>query len=485
MCAVLEVVLLTLLWGPPGVTPADDKATHEPGSHHLLRLLTDSGSPQGVRTLTFAPDGSTLLVSAGSDRVRFVRAADGEMIGEYDLVPFSMAYSRDGSRLLMTSEVDTVLLDTKRWAEVEMDHTADAGYVGVRFERKNGRVLISELLSGGPAEASGVLHVGDEVVSVGDGKSGPMTDVTGRPIAFIQELMAGPVGGFVRLGVLPRGTFKPEVHAVQRQALRQVGDELLFQPIQPGDAGENVIVMADDERRYVLRSARTGRVLSRLMPDAVENRGQWAVSPDGTRFALLARRADGEPGTAVEIFRVETGETERVVPFAKDSWYGVAFSADGSQLLVGTWDTVEVLDLERGEFVEPMRLAPKPQKEEPAEPTTGGGTPGASVAVAAADIVGPIGNEDLAEDRQLTSLATSSRGLIAVGGPDGRVRLWDLNAKRPVYAFERLAEEPVTKIAFSPDGRWLTYYVESGELHLVDVSEIRPEPATEPEGEDK
>ena len=74
--------MLTLLWGPPGVTPADDKATHEPGSHHLLRLLTDSGSPQGVRTLTFAPDGSTLLVSAGSDRVRFVRAADGEMIGE-------------------------------------------------------------------------------------------------------------------------------------------------------------------------------------------------------------------------------------------------------------------------------------------------------------------------------------------------------------------------------------------------------------------
>ena len=483
MCAVLQVVLLTLLWGPPGQTPADDKATHEPGSHHLLRLLTDSGSPRGVRTLTFSPDGSMLAVAVGRDQVQVIRTEDGETIGSYDLVPFSMAYSRDGSRLLMVSEIDTVLLDTERWAEVELDQGTEPGYVGLRFDRENGKVLISEITSGGPVEALGTLHVGDEVVSVGDGKGGPMTEVLGRPVEFVSEQIAGPAGAFVRLGVIARGTFKPEVHTVQRQALRRVGNGFRFLPVQQPETVENVIVTADDKRRYLLRSARTGHALARLMPEAVENRGQWAVSPDGTRFALLARRADGEPGTAVEIFRVETGETERVVPFAKDSWYGVAFSADGSQLLVGTWDTVEVLDLERGAFVEPMRLAPKPQQEEPAEPTTGGGTPGASVAIAAADIVGPIGDEDLAADRQLTSLAASAQGLIAVGGPDGRVRLWDLNAKQPLYAFERLAEEPVTKIAFSPDGRWLTYYVESGELHLVDVSEIRPEPTSAAEGE--
>ena len=40
-------------------------------------------------------------------------------------------------------------------------------------------VVIREIIAGGPADLNGKLKAGDRIVAVGQGKSGPMTDVIG------------------------------------------------------------------------------------------------------------------------------------------------------------------------------------------------------------------------------------------------------------------------------------------------------------------
>jgi hypothetical protein len=60
------------------LTHARERLTVEM-SIYLIRLLTDAGSPLTVRTLTFSPDGSTLLVSTARDGTTFIRTRDGEV----------------------------------------------------------------------------------------------------------------------------------------------------------------------------------------------------------------------------------------------------------------------------------------------------------------------------------------------------------------------------------------------------------------------
>nr|QRW40691.1 hypothetical protein [bacterium] len=476
MSVPFHLLLSALLGGAPGIL-ADEESRQDPEPHHLIRLLTESGTPLAVRTLAFSPDGATLLVSTAQGGTMIIRTRDGEVVGEYDLAPFSMAFSRDGTRLLLISERDTVLLDTRRWSPVPIDDAAEPGYVGLRFERRGGRILVSELTPGGPVEALGSVRVGDELVSVGDGRGGPMTEVLGRTVEFAQEQIAGPAGTFVRLGIIARGETSTETHTVPRQALRRDGNSFRFLPAAAADAGENLALLADRQRRYVLRSARTGRVVARLSPEAVESIGQHAISPDGERFALLAGRIDG-PGVAIELFEVVGSESTAVVPFPGETWYQVAFTPDGSRLLVGTWDTVEILDLERGEFIEPLPLAPPGSGPEDARPA--GGDPAAAAAIRSADrnAFGPSGGP--AGPRRLRCLAASPRGLVAVGGQSGAVGLWDLGSRKLLHLIEARPDAPVEHVAFSPDGRWLASYLE-GELHLLDVSGIRAEPGSGPD----
>ncbi len=115
---------------------------------------------------------------------------------------------------------------------------------------------------------------------------------------------------------------------------------------QPRD--ENMVWFQADGQLH-LCSAGTGRVAASFQPGRVESAGQYAISPDGKRLALLARVKQGR-GSGIEIFDRTERETA-FIPFPVSSWFAMAFSNDSTQLHVGTRETVETVEIESRQYL--------------------------------------------------------------------------------------------------------------------------------------
>ncbi len=95
--------------------------------------------------------------------------------------------------------------------------------IGAVLQRQEEFVVIRTIVPGGPAGTGGKLKVGDRVVAVGQGASGPMTDVVGWRIDDVVELIRGKKGTQVRLDVLAAdaGTdAKPNTIAIVRDKVK-------------------------------------------------------------------------------------------------------------------------------------------------------------------------------------------------------------------------------------------------------------------------
>ncbi|WP_233843695.1 carboxy terminal-processing peptidase [Dyella sp. 2HG41-7] len=75
--------------------------------------------------------------------------------------------------------------------------------IGAVLQQRDDYTVIRELVPGGPAIKSGKLHVGDYVMGVGQGASGPYTDVVGWRIDDVVNLIRGKKDTTVRLEVVP------------------------------------------------------------------------------------------------------------------------------------------------------------------------------------------------------------------------------------------------------------------------------------------
>jgi len=75
---------------------------------------------------------------------------------------------------------------------------------------------VQEIVTGGPADASGQLHAGDRIVGVAQGEDGAMEDVVGWRLQDVVELIRGPKGSIVRLSVLAKrkGKHAPPIEVV-------------------------------------------------------------------------------------------------------------------------------------------------------------------------------------------------------------------------------------------------------------------------------
>jgi len=75
--------------------------------------------------------------------------------------------------------------------------------IGAVLQRQDDLVAIREIVPGGPADLSGRLKVGDRIVSVGQGKSGAMTDVIGWRIDDVVAQIRGKKDTQVRIEYIP------------------------------------------------------------------------------------------------------------------------------------------------------------------------------------------------------------------------------------------------------------------------------------------
>ncbi|MFO1377816.1 MAG: carboxy terminal-processing peptidase [Steroidobacteraceae bacterium] len=77
--------------------------------------------------------------------------------------------------------------------------------IGASLQLVDDYVTVMNIIPGGAAARSGQLKANDRITAVGQGKSGPLTDVVGWRLDDVVQLIRGPEGTTVRLQVLPAG----------------------------------------------------------------------------------------------------------------------------------------------------------------------------------------------------------------------------------------------------------------------------------------
>lgn len=90
-------------------------------------------------------------------------------------------------------------------ASAEFDISMKLSLVGIGavLQERDDYTTIRELVAGGPAQLSGKLAVGDRIIGVGQGESGPIKEVVGTRLDEIVQMIRGAKGSVVRLDILP------------------------------------------------------------------------------------------------------------------------------------------------------------------------------------------------------------------------------------------------------------------------------------------
>ncbi|OCJ04016.1 tail-specific protease [Rhizobium sp. AC27/96] len=90
-------------------------------------------------------------------------------------------------------------------ASAEFDISMKLSLVGIGavLQERDDYTTIRELVSGGPAQLSGKLAVGDRITGVGQGETGPIKEVVGTRLDEIVQMIRGAKDSVVRLDILP------------------------------------------------------------------------------------------------------------------------------------------------------------------------------------------------------------------------------------------------------------------------------------------
>ncbi|MBL8819376.1 MAG: hypothetical protein JNL58_25315 [Planctomyces sp.] len=454
------------------------------GEHHTLRYLyDDSRVPISARSLAISPDSKEAALGLDNGVVHFIRLADGEQTSEVNALPFDMKYSRDGSRILMLSEYEAFTLSTSTRSRTKVNTSDVPGYVGLMTVNRNGKLIVDATVDGSPAHLCKELQRGDEIVAIGEGKSGALQDVVGMPSTQFSSHIKGPVGTYLRISLLSKDGKTTEPILLRRSPAVSSGASVQFATMQKQVLGETLMHFQRDHR-HTFASAFDGKCIGSLTTEDVNLVGQYALSPDQTLFAVLSYTVRSREQFGIEIYDLAELERRHFISFNRPSFNSLAFSSDGSELFAGSNNRIDVYDAGTGEYKrglvgkDDMSL-PKPTGRNPE--TTISGSAGTSVVGAASDTVG----EFTVSETRVEKIAVS-KSIVAVAVPGGALELWDAQTgiiktaiPAPKHGTRQYINLKVDLMQFSPDGRWLVYYIE-GIFNIVDVSEFS-DPSTGPQ----
>ena len=432
------------------------------GDHHTLRFLhRNTRTPQKVLSMAISPDGKEVSLCVEPGTVHFIRLADGEDVAEIQAQPFAMSYSRDGSRILMIGQSESLFVETRLRGRTPISIPGTAGHSGISVNSHNGKLLIEKVYDGGPAATTGKLFVGDEIIAAAVGQSGPMINALGfAPKEFIARF-GGPGNSYLRLQVLHKGNNKPETVTLKRKFLtRKVDGTVEFVSAKAPPIADNVcFFLRNDSLAFV--SVHDGKAIGSLVPEDLKLDGVCAVSSDAHHFANFATVKGRARDFGLEIFDLTSFDRTRFVPVKRTGVSSLAFSTDNKELFAANWEFIDVFEVSTGSFLRSYRLDGKVTKTFDAPRPN----------------VDPIDAILKPPPEKAQKMAVSPT-LLAAGSAPGDVELVDLATGKSLKSFPLEAKDVnnldpmVEALQFSPDGRWLVFYVK-GVLHIVDVSDLK------------
>jgi carboxyl-terminal processing protease len=78
--------------------------------------------------------------------------------------------------------------------------------IGAKLQIENDYTKVAEIITGGPAQKSDLIHAGDKIIAVAQGEEGTLVDVVGWRLDEVVKLIKGPKGTKVKIQILPSET---------------------------------------------------------------------------------------------------------------------------------------------------------------------------------------------------------------------------------------------------------------------------------------
>ena len=121
---------------------------------------------------------------------------------------FSQLNSEDVFQIVMNSLTESIdphtnYLSPISSANFKIDMARALEGIGAQLTSEDDYTKVHEVLPGGPAFKSNLIHNGDRIIGVAQGKNGEMVDVIGWRLNDVVKLIRGPKGTVVRLQILP------------------------------------------------------------------------------------------------------------------------------------------------------------------------------------------------------------------------------------------------------------------------------------------
>ena len=469
------------------------------GKHYTARLGDRDTFAIDVKTLVFSPDSSQLLV-ATSQGTYIVQPQGANLLGKIEMSPFSMNYSRDGSRAFLIGTRSRTLFDMRQGVEIEYSSESVPGFIGLTLARQNGKLIISSISPGSPCAENGEIHVGDELVSVGEGSSGSMRSIEGETVKRAIELIKGPAGTHVRLGVIAIGEIHENTYQLQRLAMQSTNGTYVYMPSERTDVNENVVWSISGEN-HRFRSAKTGKDVAFLRPQNLPwKTGQSAISPDSQLFAWVSEYIDPPKDAVVKdnakvrdkMAVVYEREFKEFMKKARSGGGGAGRATVGSvkdDVISGSPHVcsfgVEIYNIPSRKMVASFPLEGESVNTAVSVPAFYGvqfSSDGKRLVVgtwsrihvydiASGMRVNVIFAPEQGGSRAVNDFAVSDN-LAAIADVNGNLRLLDLDSGRVVEDVDsREKDKDAEGLTFSQDGKWLAY-VAGKVLHVLEVSDI-------------
>src|SRR6266481_9630276 len=159
----------------------------------------------------FAIEPGTKVVGRRYDQlIKSVEERDGEDLNQLFLNSVAQSYDPH-SEYLGRSDLESF----------EINMRLSLTGIGAELRSEDGYAKVERLISGGPAQLSGKVSVGDRIAAVAQGKDG-FVDVVDMKIDKVVELIRGKKGTVVRLLVVPANTADPS----KRKIVELVRDDV-------------------------------------------------------------------------------------------------------------------------------------------------------------------------------------------------------------------------------------------------------------------
>lgn len=342
--------------------------------------------------------------------------------------------------------------------------------------------IVPHKLSDPPAIAfrasfDGTCHVLDfspdgQLLAVGAGRSGRVHLLDSDTGKVRHSISASPfllrfnrTGGTLMIFTSKEASLY-DLAAKRRTSIKGVGKP------QESSWKERLTIGATHKGKNAVWDPSNAAPVALLQPKNVQEVGQYSLSNDGTRYAVLAKLKGGG-GFGLEVFDVQTKNVLEFMPLDIPSFRSVRFSSDSSRVVVATSDRLVVADYCRKQTAS---IWPKVEEKKPvAKAKPGDEQPvpiGGLVTQAAADTAafGELGPNSLI----IRCLDVSTKDLAAVGTASGEVFLIELRTGIQVHRFSA-SHGAIEHLRFSDDGNKLAIAHVDGRLTVLNCSALGPQ----------